>query len=201
MSLEALNTFGTLLTVAIVAATAIAALVQLRHLRAGNQINAMLAIGEELSSKNFVDATRLVRQKFEATLDDPLFRDHIIASARNQSQPDLKSDYADMQRATVMVANGYEQLGILVKRGVVDKDMLLDAYAWVILANWKKMEPGLALSREVTGSNAIWENFEYLAVISEDWVKEHAGGTYPRGIRRMRLTNPWPVPPMPAVAH
>ena len=46
MSLELINTFATLLTVAIIAATAVAAMVQLRHLRAGNQINAMLAIGE-----------------------------------------------------------------------------------------------------------------------------------------------------------
>ena len=37
MSLELVNTFGTLLTVAIIAATAIAAMVQLRHLRASNQ--------------------------------------------------------------------------------------------------------------------------------------------------------------------
>jgi hypothetical protein len=51
MSLELLNAIGTLLTVTIVAATAIAALVQLRHLRAGNQINAMLRIGEELGAK------------------------------------------------------------------------------------------------------------------------------------------------------
>jgi len=46
--------------VIIVAATAIAALVQLGHLRAGNQINAMFAIGEELSSKPLRDATQIL---------------------------------------------------------------------------------------------------------------------------------------------
>ena len=51
MSLELLNALASLLTVCIIAATAIAAMVQLRHLRAGNQITAMLAIGEELSGK------------------------------------------------------------------------------------------------------------------------------------------------------
>ncbi len=49
MSLELTNNLGTVTTVVIVAAAALAGLVQLRHLRAGNQINAMLTIGEELS--------------------------------------------------------------------------------------------------------------------------------------------------------
>jgi hypothetical protein len=200
MSLEVINTLGTVTTVVIVAATAIAALVQLRHLRAGNQINAMLAIGEELGSRNFREALLLIRQKLEATLDDPLFRDCFIAAARNQPQQELNPDYVEMQRATMMVGNAFEELGILVKRGVVDKDMFLDRYSWVIHANWKKLERGLALSREVTGTNAIWENFEYLAIVSEDWMKAHPGGTYPRGVRRMQLHNPWPVPPVPATA-
>ena len=47
MSLELVNTIGTLLTASIIAATAITAIIQLRHLRAGNQIAAMLQIGQE----------------------------------------------------------------------------------------------------------------------------------------------------------
>ena len=53
MSLELVNTFGTLLTVAIIAATAIAAMIQLRHLRAGNQINSLLMLGEQFESREF----------------------------------------------------------------------------------------------------------------------------------------------------
>jgi hypothetical protein len=193
MSLELLNTFGTLTTVVIVAATAIAALVQLRHLRAGNQVNALLSVDEELSSKGFEDAARLIDQYFEAAMGDPLFRDSIIAAARNQKLPEVSSAYAELRQASRLIGNSYENLGILVKRGIVDQNMFLDCYAWVILRDWKKSDPGLALAREASGNNTIWENFEYLAVLSEDWMKSHADGTYPQGVRRMQLTNPWPI--------
>ena len=69
MSLEMLNAFASLLTVCIIAATAIAAMGQLRHLRAGNQINAMLAIGEELSSRQLLDAKLVIRRKLAALVD------------------------------------------------------------------------------------------------------------------------------------
>jgi hypothetical protein len=72
MSLELANTMGTLLTAAIVAATAIAALVQLRHLRAGNQINAMLSIGNQYESEAFREAMKTVNHQ-SAALEDPLF--------------------------------------------------------------------------------------------------------------------------------
>jgi len=193
MSLEVVNTLASLTTVVIVAATAIAALVQLRHLNAGNQINAMLAIGQELGAREFRDAAQLVRQELEEAFNDLSFRDFVVAAARNQAQPEINSHYMEMQRASLMVGNAYEELGILVKRGIVDKEMFLDRYAWVILANWKKLERPLAFSREAAATDLIWENFEYLAVLAEDWIMGHARGTYPQGVRRMQLTNPWPI--------
>jgi len=44
MSLELINAVAGLATVTIVAVTAVAALIQLRHLRAGNQISALLSV-------------------------------------------------------------------------------------------------------------------------------------------------------------
>lgn len=72
MSLELINTLGTLTTVVIVAAAAIAALIQLRHLRAGNQINAMISIGNQVDQ--IQDANTLVRQKLDSALEDPAYR-------------------------------------------------------------------------------------------------------------------------------
>ena len=192
MPLELLNTFGTLTTVAIVAATAIAALVQLRHLRAGNQINAMLAIGEELGDKHFRDATSLIGQRLEVAMRDPAFRDFNIAVDRGHYPPNPSQDYIELRSAALLVGNAIEELGILVKRGIVDKEMFLDRYSNVVLRYWKRMETSTALAREATGMNALWENFEYLAVLSEDWIQEYPS-LYPRGIRRMQLHNPWPI--------
>ena len=191
MSLELVNALASLLTVCIIAATAIAAMVQLRHLRAGNQITAMLAISEELSSKAITDAMALIRHKLPLVEDDPGFRAYNARADRNQQQ-DLIPEYEDVRQATNVIGNAYEELGILVKQGIVDKAIFLERYCWVILSYWKTMRKSLVDSRDSTGSAAIWENFEYLAVLSEDWMKEHPS-LYPRGMRRM------PLPERPAL--
>jgi hypothetical protein len=40
-------------------------------------------------------------------------------------------------------------------------------------------------------SGALWENFEYLAVLSQDWIAEHPKGAYPEGMRRITLKDGW----------
>ena len=62
MSLELLNTVASLATTLIVAATAIAALVQLRHLRAGNQIEGQLAMVNLFQGQEFESALRRARR-------------------------------------------------------------------------------------------------------------------------------------------
>ena len=194
MSLELLNSITPLLTIVIVAATAVAALVQLKHLRAGNQISALMAIGEELSTGKFADAADLVRHRLAAAMEDPVYREYEVALTLNRPAPAVPQDYVDIRRASVFVGNAYEQIGILVKSGIVDRDMLLDRYNWLVLLQWRRLEAVTALSRAVMGSTMAWENFEYLAVLSEDYLAKHQGGTYPRGVRRMPLTNRWPLP-------
>ena len=66
------------------------------------------------------------------------------------------------------MCNGYEELGILVKNGIVDKDLFLDRYSWVITGVWRATDKAVADARQDTGQAAIWENFEYLAVLSKE---------------------------------
>lgn len=195
MFFESLNAFAPLLTVIIVGATAVAALVQLKHLRAGNQINAMLAIGNELSSKVFSDAADLVRHGIRTAMEDARYRDYEVAMSLGRPAPEVDAHYVELRRATLVVGNGYEELGILVKRGVIDRDMFLDRYSFLILTSWKRLESVTALGRAAMGNDLAWENFEYIAVLAEDWMmKTEKTGTYPRGVRRMRLTSRWPLP-------
>jgi hypothetical protein len=199
MSLELVNTFGTLLTVAIIAATAIAAMVQLRHLRAGNQINAMLSIGNQFDGKEFRDAGTLVSHKLDAALEDPTYREYWLAIQRRLPVPTVPEEYRQFRAAARLVGDTYEELGILVKNGIVEKGLFLDRYCYVINMAWSCMERAVAFTRAAADNDAIWENFEYLAVLSQDWMREHPSA-YPKGVRRLQPHNPWPVPPMPATA-
>lgn len=197
MSLELINTLGTVTTVIIVAAAATAALVQLRHLRAGNQINAMLSIGNQFDAKEFRDALTLVQHKLSSALEDPAYREYILARNRQLPLPTVSEEYYDLADAVRLLGNTYEELGILVKNGIIDRIIFLDRYAWVIVQAWNLTNRGLAWTRATTGNNAIWENFEYLTVLSQDEMRKHPS-TYPKGVRRLQLDNPWPVPPLPA---
>ena len=38
-----------------------------------------------------------------------------------------------------------------------------------------------------SAGDALWENFEYLAVLAQDWLAMHPKGTYPAGVRRLTL--------------
>jgi len=194
MPLELLNTVGTFTTVAIVSATAIAALVQLRHLRTGNQINAMLSIAENSFGEAFSAALLLADRRLPTALEDPGFRDYSAALVNDATPPEVSPDYVEIRRATILVGNRCESVGILVKNGIVDKKLFLDQYSQIIIGAWNRLEILTAFHRESTGNRAMWENFELLTVLSQDWLEQHPS-LYPRGVRRLQLHNPWPVAP------
>lgn len=196
MSLEVVNTLGTLLTVGIVAATAIAAMVQLRHLRASNQINAMLSIGSQIDAKEFQDAMKLVQRKLDATLEDPAYREFVRAIFCRTPVPAVPEEYGELSDAVRLVGNTYEELAILVKNGIVDRDIFLDRYSWLIIQYWQRLVRALSWARAVTNEPRLWENFEYLTVLAEDFGRAH-GSTYPKGVRHLDVSCPWPVAPMP----
>lgn len=191
MSFELINTAAALVTVSIVAATALAALIQLRHLRAANQIHALLAVGEKLDSPNFTDALLIMNSGLEAALADPEFRNYEIAIRRRVPPPNVDKRCADMHHACILVGNTFELMGSLVKYGIIDQRILVDQYCGVVLGAWKRLADYTAFGREA-GDPAGWEYFEYLAVLSEDWLKSQPV-SYPKGVRRYPLHNSWPV--------
>ena len=199
MSLELVNTFGTLLTVAIIAATAIAAMVQLRHLRAGNQINAQLTIGDHVDRKEFQSAVTLVRQGLDSAMEDSAYRDYVLAINRRMLLPPITAEHRELHAAAVLVAHTYERIGVLVKNKIIDREILLDQTGSRIINTYNAMTRWHAWARAVSGDQSLGENFEYLTVLAEDFQREHPT-SYPAGVRRLQLHSPWPVPQMPATA-
>jgi hypothetical protein len=82
-------------------------------------------------------------------------------------------------------------MGLLVKSGLADKNLVLDQFSGSALVMWKRLVPAIAIVRESLGDRSIWENFEYLAVLSQDWEAMYPNGTYPPGVRRIDLEYPW----------
>ena len=74
MTLEALSTAAAIGTFLVIAATAIAALIQLRHLRVSNQLQGLLAILSLPYEPILHESFEFVSHELEARLRDPEFR-------------------------------------------------------------------------------------------------------------------------------
>jgi len=200
MTLELWNTLATFGTFAVIAATAISALVQLRHLRAGNQVNAMISIGNQFDDRTFRKALQLALPNINSAVDEEAFRSYDLAVGRRTQLPPVSQDVINLRRAALLVGNFYEELGILVKNGAIDKDLVLDRWSANTRGSWHRMARYVSWIRKAQDSISIWENFEYLTVLSEDWLNEHPGGVYPQGVRRLKLPETPPIPEAAATA-
>ncbi|HET7813263.1 MAG TPA: DUF4760 domain-containing protein [Candidatus Baltobacteraceae bacterium] len=176
MSAEWLTAVATAGTFVVIAASAMAALFQLRHMRGSNQIVALTECRETLESADFRDAQQFVSYVLPLRLKDP-------AERRRIAQP--QSQFEGEYRAIDTVANFFENLGMFVRNRIIDRDLALSMWSFVILRNWNALAPVVTYVREDLNEPSVWEHFEYLAALSTIYMREHAGGSYPSNVPHM----------------
>jgi hypothetical protein len=179
MSLEVLSTAASIGTFLVITATAIAAVVQLRHLRTSNQLTGLLNIlgrSEDPIFAEWRDATKVVAKE---KLSDPAFRDLLE-----------EGSYDRKDAPWVHLYNWYDYVGSLVKQGLVPEEAVMDVYSNVLVGDWKAGEGIIAITRRQAGPG-IWENFEYLVWLSRQWLEFHEGAAYPRHAKRLPIADRW----------
>jgi len=184
MTLELWNTFATFATFVVIAATAVAALVQLRHARGSNQIAALTELLSASSTQELPTREQVVRTEFAERLNDPEFRYQIL------NPEERTPEYQALMASANSVGNYYENIGLLVKQRLVDRDLALDLWAGNAPTMWDRLARYTAIIRQ-RDDVSTWENFEYLVVLSQDWSAAHPKGAYPAGARRIALKNEW----------
>jgi hypothetical protein len=184
MSLELANTLATFGTFVVIAATAIAALVQLRHMRSSNQITALSDLYEKQRLPEFIAARQFIFSGLPEKMQDPAFRYQVVHRAARTEEN------AAVIAKILEVGNYYEETGVLVRSGLVDREFFLRLYSANIAMAWEGLGEVIAIWRERFGS-ALYENFEYVTVLARDWDAEHPGGTYPANVPRIDLPNKW----------
>jgi len=160
-------------TFVVIAASAIAALMQLRHMRGSNQIIALTECRETLESPEFRDAQRFVSFELPKRLQDP-------EECRKAAMLPFSGEY----QAIGTVANFFESMGLFVKSGIIDRHIACDFWSFVVLRNWNALLPVTTFVREAFKTDALWENFEYMAVLSQQFAEQHAS-SYPSGVPHM----------------
>ncbi len=180
MSLEVLSTAAAVGTFVVIAATAIAAVVQLRHLRAQNQLTGLLTVLARVEDPQFNEWVDQAREMVKARLPDDAYRRAI-----------LDGTYERKNNPWLNLANSYDWVGSLVKQKLIPEESLLDVYAGRIIQAWEIIEGLVPLVRRRSGP-VVWENFEYLVVRAREWSLRHAAGAYPKGVPRLQIDVTWP---------
>jgi hypothetical protein len=179
VSYEALTAIATVGTLVVIAASAIAAFVQLRHLRSSNAIAALTECREILESEDFARAQRFVAHELPALLKDPNVRREL-----------LQVPLPEHLRSISVIGNFFESLGAFVRHDIVDKEIALSLWSGVVHENWEQLSPALAIMRR-KGGPTLWEQFEYMASISKGWLDRHEAGDYPPGVAHLSVEDVW----------
>jgi len=186
--LELVNTVATLGTFLVIAATAMAAIVQLRHARSSNQIAALNELIEVQQTPDYKAARHFVHTALPEMLKDPAFRFDL---SRYANEEKLNSEAEHHIAKITTIGDFYENMGLLVKRGFIDRDSTLDAWSYHVATEWERLAPVVLRLRRGTAGNALYENFEYLVVLAQDWMATYPKGTYPAGVRRIAIEDEW----------
>lgn len=173
MPLEWFNSFFLGATFIVIAVTAIAALVQLRHLRTSNQISTMVALLQMWEGPELQRHYRYMLNELPDKLLDPSF----LAAFKTAGLS--RTDHPEL-----LVADFWEQIGTYMKYGYLDERSWLDIAAAQVPRAWDILEPGITSIREREGPS-VYENFEYAAVRARQWIERYPMGNYPPNLPRM----------------
>ncbi|GAC1502182.1 MAG: hypothetical protein NVS1B14_06830 [Vulcanimicrobiaceae bacterium] len=174
MSLELLNALAPIGTFAVLAITAVAAVVQLRHIRVGNQLGAVLTVMKLWQTSEIQDSLDYVRRDLPAKLTDPEYL-RAVESGIIEPQVRIAIDF-------------HEQLGYFLHQRLIH-DSFLGVYSPTGSAMWERLSPIVFLGRRRSGNSYI-QHFEYFAARERQW-KAREPGLFSGDLARLPLRDPW----------
>lgn len=177
MTLELWSTIASVGTFVVISATAIAAVIQLYHLRSSNQIAILNDFRIATEDPEFRAAMEFI-YALPSKICDPKFRASI------ESDP-LPAEVYPLHR----VGRLYELFGFYVNRGILDADMVCDLWAPVVEGAWDSMADTIVVMRRKRGPELL-ENFEYLALLSKRYLA-HETSVYPKNAPRIAPPDKW----------
>ncbi|MDP9110218.1 MAG: hypothetical protein M3Z07_03650 [Candidatus Eremiobacteraeota bacterium] len=180
MSIELLNAIAAIGTFVVIAASAVAALIQLRQMSAGNQLDAVLSLERDFRGPEIQDSLRYVQTELPERLRDDGYRRELI-----------EIGFVDSRTHRELVAcNWFNAMGTLLKNGLVSEHTFMDLFGRLIVYYWNQLTPVVALMRRNRGATQ-YHDFEYIAGRARVWIDRFPSGTFPAKMKRENLTDPF----------
>ena len=172
MTVELWSTIFAGATFVVIAATAIAALIQLRHLRITNQLSGLISVLELFQQPHIHDLINFIRKELPVKMQSDDFR----AGLR-------KIPVDRIQHPELHLCEMYEEIGSYVRSGLIDEELFLRAHWYNVGLYWQLLQPAITVVRSTRPY--VFENFEYLAARAQSWSNRHPEGNYPKDMPRM----------------
>lgn len=180
MRADVISAWVSVASLVLVAGSVLAAIVQLRHLRSSNQLEALLSVEETFRSNEMQSALKYMQLDMPDRLKDPKYRRDLfeIGFVDTDDHPEL------------LLCNWFNEMGVILKHDFVREDAFMDMFARLIVFCWRQLGPIVALMRRNRG-DVQYHDFEYLAVRAQDWLKRNPQGVFPRNVPRDSPADPW----------
>jgi len=173
MSLELISALAAVGTFVVIAVTAVAALIQLRHMRSSNQLAGLLHTAVVFEDPDFQRKLAWLRDVFPAKMKDPTFLAEL-----HQGGSLSRADHPELA-----IADLWEQTGVYIKYGLVSEEAFMDLAGHSVVGMWNSIVEAIKIRREIAG-DAAYENFEYLASRALEWQKTRPTN-YPPGTPKL----------------
>ena len=180
MSLDLVSTLASICTVVVIGATAVAAVIQLRHMRASNQLGALLTLEREFRSEELQESFRFVQGELTYRLRDAAYRAELERIGFIDARQHLE----------INVLNWFNELGSLLKNGLVEETAFMDLFSRLAVQYWEILAPAIAILRRRRGPSQ-YHSFEYLAIRARKWLSDNPQGAFPKGMSRIPLLDEW----------
>ncbi len=185
VSAEYVSAFASVGTLLVIVATAVAAFIQLRHMRITNGVMVLAAFREEYEALQEATSVEL-----------PLVLERLARPDQRRAMMD--STTRPWVRPVLPMMRLMEVLGNYTSRKIVPPDLVCDQWAPVIVSWWRDFAPIIAVMRRSAGPS-LYEHWEAIAVMSERWLAEDRQ-TYPKHLPRIGLVDPWAAEDAPPPA-
>src|SRR5215469_15122034 len=180
MTAETLTAVAAIGTFVVIAASAVAALIQLRHMSSNNELSALRSAMESWDSDRVQNALYFLRTEFAGRMKDESYRNELDTAGPvdRRTHPEL------------YICDFWDTLGVFIMHGLLRESAFLEMGADMVATNWDTVWPAIAITRRKRG-DALFIGFEYLADRGRLWSARYPAGYGTRRWQRQKLTDPW----------
>jgi hypothetical protein len=164
VSWEAITAIGSLLTVVVIAVSAIFALRNVTQLRRAAQLDGTMRIFAEFSDPEFIAARSFVLGALPERLKDPSYAEE-LKSYRNV-------DIAKHPEYRVLLF--LQLVGSLVKNHLVDGPGVYEFAQYSIVKSWEVLDPVVRMQRESTNNPYMWATADFLYENTKQWLEQNS---------------------------